>query len=453
MAPPFTLKLGSVDLAPYLRVGNDEGFDPYDSGGFEEPAFIDNPFGEGQGLANVDSRNREMAWPLYLNASTKDALHDLVGDINREIRYAARPLRVEWKDQDASASTFFDVEFARFDPNFRVRPSAQGWLAGVLRVWCKPYGHTGTYRVVGTRAPAVGFATFPMPSLAGDIGAHLHVTVGASYQSVQYTEDAWNGVVIAKLRPDQKTFFGASEIFYSQGSITAASGAIGTAAVVRTVGTAGGGVDFRFSLSPTAHAGRNRVLLLYNFTASRVATAVLYRADAIGSYPDVSVGETGQMPGYSAFPPWRTLDLGEVYLDPAVQSATQWFIGNVSIPSGAAPTPILLINGVAVLPEDHTLVVRDALREPEPNMAGGAATYEVSPSGALRRSAPSGLAIWENGPESPVDAYVVGALPDVDPGASSAILVARLPLGAGEHPPNLPFGAEVAVRERFTFAR
>jgi len=149
MAQPFTAKLGTFDFADYLRV--DEQVEP--SPAFETPAFSDAPFGEGQPLVSLDAKNREMAWPIFLNDNTKDLLHDLIARANIACELKGQ---LEWKDTGATRSTFYDVTYARFDPEYRYRRGVYGWLAGTLRVWCAPpYGHTATERIVAT---AVGTA-------------------------------------------------------------------------------------------------------------------------------------------------------------------------------------------------------------------------------------------------------------------------------------------------------
>src|ERR1043166_4479972 len=65
---PPTLRLGAVDLSNYLRVAPGEGMDPYDGDGFLEPAFTTAPLGEGEPRININAKNREMAFPLFVKA-------------------------------------------------------------------------------------------------------------------------------------------------------------------------------------------------------------------------------------------------------------------------------------------------------------------------------------------------------------------------------------------------
>lgn len=179
MSDNFTLKIGSVDLSPYIRIGDgNQGFDPYDGDGFVDPQFGVSPFADGQPLISSDVQNRQMSWPLNLSSYSKDDVHRVVRSITNEI--ATNPqLRVEWRDAGATDSTFYDVAFARFDPEFNYRRSEQNWAMGTLRIWCAPpFGHTGTTRVVATAAASGAGVYAALPTVInGDAPALLEALV------------------------------------------------------------------------------------------------------------------------------------------------------------------------------------------------------------------------------------------------------------------------------------
>jgi len=637
VTPPFLLRFGSLDLAPYLRIGNDDGFDPYDSSGLEEPAFIDNPFGEGQGLANVDSRNREMSWPLYLHntaaaavtnlvpnpsaeidetgwsftaaggwtstafqrrtewsasgsaslrlfgtkdadtltetlemvtpagtsgmpvsalttytaqcelnvtnapvlgmrlafsfydaagaflssaasalqwpnqvvedrmvasftppastaflrlhiqaisnsaldfvqfyadsimveegssagtygdgsfpgwswsgvahnsssaiAAGKDGLHAIVRDINNEIRYAARPLRVEWRDQDASDSTFYDVEFARFDPNFKMRPSAQKWLAGTLRVWCKPYGHTATYRVVGTSGAATSqVGTYPVPSMAGDVDALLMVTAGAS-RGAANTPPLYT-VVSVLPTPDWVPWWPAASLV-AGGSLAGASGFIGSQARVHSIPPTGSTpIDLLYlTIGPSAYPEPLRVIAILDdgsTGATRTATTTIgaNRATTSGQYT---------FDGQSNV---RFVDFGRIEPPLGLASAQYRIAYTLASVSGGATTT-QRINGLMVLPDTRTQIVRDSVYL---GTASGVATYQFTPSGVVRNAV--GLTLGFPASTTYSDVLVgFGALPEV-PIGSYAVFVAQVAEGTVAN--NRRLTAEVRVNERFQFAR
>jgi hypothetical protein len=134
MAATFIFKLGGLDLSSYLRVNPDDKLDPHGQP-WIEPAFAETPFSDGQVLISTTVMNREQMWPLYIRdpTRTKDALHVLMRAINNAAN--VRPLLLEWRDDSASASTFFDVSFVRFEPDFNFRRSQYGYAAGVLHVY------------------------------------------------------------------------------------------------------------------------------------------------------------------------------------------------------------------------------------------------------------------------------------------------------------------------------
>lgn len=190
MTALFIAQIGTFDFADYVRVGPSDGLDPYGKG-WAEPQFADAAFGAGQPLTNVAVGNREMVWPLYLNRNfllpgddltpeetllMEQHIHELVVDMNRAL---AQPnLQLQWCDAHAPAITYYDVAFARFDPEYNYRQDQFGWKAGTLRVWCNPpYGHTGTHRIVGTAQAAGRVRQVSIGTLFGDTDAAARVKI------------------------------------------------------------------------------------------------------------------------------------------------------------------------------------------------------------------------------------------------------------------------------------
>ena len=193
MSALFIAQLGTFDFADYVRVGAGDGLDPYGKG-WAEPQFAESAFGAGKALTGVSVGNREMVWPLYLNSRfllpgtdltpeetllMEQHIHELVVDMNRAI--AGPDLRLQWCDAHAPAITYYDVAYARFDPEYNYRQDQFGWKAGTLRVWCNPpYGHTGTHRVVGTSAGGSGMVqVISTPTLVGDVPAAARAKITA----------------------------------------------------------------------------------------------------------------------------------------------------------------------------------------------------------------------------------------------------------------------------------
>lgn len=168
------LYIDGMDITQWLRLSPGEGFDPAD------PDFITPQFGEatseeGDPLLSIHSGNKELVWPVHLSSSVgKDELHTLVRQINRIAQHASV---IEWQDDAATKPTFYDAIIGRFEPDFNYRRGQRNWLSGVLRVWTKPYGHTGTYRNLGTAAATVALPAVSAPSVAGDVDALLDCTI------------------------------------------------------------------------------------------------------------------------------------------------------------------------------------------------------------------------------------------------------------------------------------
>jgi hypothetical protein len=261
MAATFVFKLGGVDLSPYLRVNPDDKMDPQGPP-FIEPAFTETPFSDGQPLISTTVHNREQSWPLFLVDATrlKDALHALIRLINNAA--AQRPLLLEWRDDGASASTWYDVQFVRFEPDFNFRRGQHGYGAGVLHVWTSGYGHTGTTRVTATAAGTGIFLSVPIASLAGDAPALMDTTIvdggivpslGRIVAVAPITNPSYTPQILAASLTDLQA--GAS--------IIGASGADGSQYLALPVSPTGGasGVACKVPLpNPTIAGGDNRIL-------------------------------------------------------------------------------------------------------------------------------------------------------------------------------------------------
>lgn len=177
--PNFTLKLtsinGTLDLSTYLRVNPGEGLDPAASA-FYEPSWSSNPLKEAQELLSTETNNKELVWPLLCSGSSKDELHDLVKRINIKLQQAS--LQIEWKDASATDSTFFDVAFGRTEIEYNYRIGEHNYHKANLRIWVKPYGHTGTTRLIATaQASEAAFLMDLSTTLDGDFPALARLDV------------------------------------------------------------------------------------------------------------------------------------------------------------------------------------------------------------------------------------------------------------------------------------
>lgn len=334
----FTLRLGNLDLSDYTRVAQGDGLDPLDSGGFNDPQFSDSVLAEGQPLVYVSQGNREMQFPLYLKAASKDALAALLRSINQEIETTS-PLRIEWKDQGATDSTFYDVTFARFDPDYNYRRAGQNWLGGILHVWAAPpYGHTGTTRIIATGVGSGAALRIPIPSSTlGDVDSQMRVQIR---QSAATSIDG-NQVAVAVLpNPSWNPIIGASQflapvlgsVSYFSATVAVATGAPGGVAysvkvpyfdhsVVNqpTTPVSSQDVAFSFALGASVYSGDMRVLAAVR--ASERRGMQLQLMDENGDAVSSPVTATGWA-GYSI------VDLGRITMPSSIDGATKsWSVG------------------------------------------------------------------------------------------------------------------------------
>ncbi len=169
----------ALDLTTYMVLTEGEGFDP--SPGFLDPQFNESPFGNGQSLVNIDVGNRELEFPLHLKAATKDSLHTLFRTLR--LKLDESEVLVEWRDHGATDVTYYSIEFARFDADYRFFRSKHNWVRGMLRCWVRPYGHTATYRAMASGQAQKPLVRMTVTGILGDSDAlaqHIVWTASAN---------------------------------------------------------------------------------------------------------------------------------------------------------------------------------------------------------------------------------------------------------------------------------
>lgn len=176
----LTLKVGNRDLSESLRVAHDDGLDPANPT-YTEPEFSGSPaFADGQAFAGDAVNNRQGAFPLLLQASTVDALYQLIREINLEL---VSGVVVEYRSGSASQSTFFVLERGRLEPKYEHWLDNSAKTRATLNLWMRPYGNTGTSRLLASAAitaPTLLTAT----GVQGDVDAEgtLRVQFASSAQ-------------------------------------------------------------------------------------------------------------------------------------------------------------------------------------------------------------------------------------------------------------------------------
>lgn len=331
-----------LDVSSLLRVADGDGLDPYPS--YEDPGFNDAPLGEGQPLLNVDEKNRELAFPLWVKGTSKDNLHAVLASLGRACQNCER---VAWQDDGASNVSYLDVTYARFDAAYRYFPARKFWFAGILRVFCAPpFAHTGTGRIlatsVGSAAVGVGvaYATIPAGSIAGDVSALVRTTIiqGASGNNEMVRAD---GRVVgwAAVPTGYVSLIPAASLFglNAQASLIGVIGAPGSQAIGprSTVGGATAPLAARFALSASPYAGDNRVFAFVR-SGRPMPLAISCQAD-----DGAPIGATAQSRGVHGF---HLVDLGVARV-PTVAATTPFTIQWALPPIGQDDSAMNLYTG------------------------------------------------------------------------------------------------------------
>jgi hypothetical protein len=356
MAGPFTFVVGSFDCSEFVRVNPGDGFTPYPEGVLE-PIIAESPLAEGGRLALLDSHVAERRVPLYLNKADPTQLRALEQALNRELNKSS--IRVEWRSPVSTDSTYWDIEAGVFEADYSLRHDAQGWLAGVLRLWTQPYGHTATERVIATAAGTGPLLTVPIPTaLSGDAPGLLDVRVNAG----SYVPSSGRVVALAvAAHPSHIAQFPAASIGdrMSGAALTGASGALGSQYLGLPVGPTGAsGLAAKVELfTASAYQGPLR---LFGLARSKLNDGVaLYLTDPFGN----RIGPTALA---TVSESWGLLDLGVYRMPSPPGRPTQLKLpliagglAGTAYEGGMVGSPGLHLGGVFALPEEQTVLVAD----------------------------------------------------------------------------------------------
>lgn len=342
-----TLKIGALDLSAYVRVSPGEGYSPSGDGTWAEPSFNSSPFSDGEQLAGVAARNRQLTIPLYLGESDKDSLHALVAQINRTLAQSGST--VEWADEGATHSTYYNLVYGRFEPDFNYRRGQQNYGGGVVRLWVSPYGTTATY--VAWLASQGAKSAIPMwgaSPLAGDADAQAQYRIQAGGSAANTLGRI---VGLAPLpHPSYRAVFNATEIvrpggFWVLGS--APNLPLGSAMVSQTGYSDPWDIPIPAQLGlpiPSVFVGRSRVLAYarcWDFVGRKMAIR-----DPSGKL----LGPAAEV--RAAAPDWELVDLG-------ILSVPSPFLGPASYMLTISMDYGLETSGFLMVPEDRSVYIRD----------------------------------------------------------------------------------------------
>lgn len=368
---PLTLKIDTFDLSSFVRLQPGDGYDP--GANPVDPVFLDATGGEGQPLIGFNQPNKPLVWPLHVtptktaDADTKDGLHSLV----RQINLACRDAKViEWRDDGATESTFWDVMACKFEPDHSFWKARRLWLSGTLKAWTRPYGHTGTTRILGTAGGTALSVSVPATSVIGDAAAEVDVRlqvgsalpgdgriVGVSVVPSGYVH-SWSPASMV-LRNAFATVFTAAT--NSQASLVLRQAPVGTVVKDYPVDS------FAVYLTPaSSYEGRNRVIGVVS-SPSGYTTATQAGIQAYDRYnralSPARMASVQDVDGYGA------VDLGVMTVDDSTATAI------IQVKSSDAST---IFSRLLILPEDWSTVIVDT-----PRRALGAITRIGTSNAAL----------------------------------------------------------------------
>lgn len=345
------LAVNGYDLSTYLRSAHDEGFDPAASD-YATPQFTGAAaFSDGQAGVGESFDNREIVIPLMLKADTTEGIHALIREINAEL---GRGSDVEMRMVGTEESTHFDVEGGRLEVDYQYWVARAAHLRATLRLWTRPFGHTGTSRPIAS-LQATAVAQIPATGVLGDVPAlsEIEVRVGSRVAS---------GGRVVGYGPHRSASFNAVRgpsapdfVAQSGATVRGASGAIGSQYLALPVSpTTASGVALTSFLTPAeGHVGRHRVLAVARSRLDR--PIALSAKDRFGA-PLGPTAYASQVDGAR----WGLVDLGEIQVPERRAGQESVPTQYVEIRGGGASgntinaSPALEVNRLIYLPLDES---------------------------------------------------------------------------------------------------
>lgn len=370
------LLVGTLDLTKYLDVQQGNGLDPADAA-FAQQVISHSLLGEGGTFAMESANPKELAFPVKLNAPTKDGLHVLVQQVNLALKVANQTLT--WQDAGATTSTTFDVIAGQFDPEFDYRRGEVNYLNGKLRVFVAPFGRTPGPRLVGTAIGSFGPVTYlpAVPSIAGDAGAQIGATIAAGALIPAQGAGRITGLAVLP-SPAWKVEYRPSDLWFRATVHLGGSPYAVTVPTIQGGSGAAGSIFWRklapaTSLEPCLALGATLPLyaepvrLLALMRANNPTAALGVLQTSYGLSRNVNTGN-GPLPVFGT--DWSVYDFGTLQV-PNIPGAS-YFSLQLSFELFGAGS--IDFNELLVLPEARTTYIRDTssasmIIDPAPAMA------------------------------------------------------------------------------------
>ena len=422
---------GNLSLTPWLNVEAGAGMEPGDPR-FTEKVFARSLLKTGATLSLESLHEKELLFPLKLNASSKEALTGLVEQINIILRTAGCQLK--WKDEGANVPTYFDVISGQFDDEFDFRLGQNNWLKGRLRIFTQPlgfreatregivqvHGGGGATNVVSGSGPVLTFQCATAPG--GDAPALLNIP-----------EAACNGQFALSVLP-QGSYSTMWPVASAYGIPTFATGA-----TLIATSTAFGGEFYRYGNYagtfqdvawhiPTGayqYAGEQRLLLVAR--AASPSFGLRMRAGYTTEDTPIPTITSAN---------WQLIDMGVLAI-PSVAVAPGYGNGQAKLEilryaSAAATSYAMDIAGFIMLPEKSTMFAK--LPEAETVAING---YSNTVVNLLNGAVNTGR--------------VKGAIPEVPVGGSAPVIAWLTGFTGNSEIPNRSFSVNLIERTRYAF--
>lgn len=435
MAAPH-LQINQTDLSVFMRVAHEDGLDPVDND-YSEPQFSGSPaFSEGAAFVGDAVGNREISIPLFLSAESEADLHQLIRDINQEL---VRGASVEYANTAESEITYFDLERGRLDVEYQYWIARAARTRATLRLWTKPYGHTGTNRIIATTGSVAGPFTLLAATVLGDVDALVTLKV-----QTEAGGDANTGLLYGMHpHPSHISLVRAASIV-AQGVPTLIGASAAYASQARAMDLNLGAEvanAMRFTVASAltrSQVGRHRVLAPVR---TRLTTPSL--ALSLGDHTGATAGRTVVPTHTGSQINFGLYDFGEINFSPSI--AEQYVQINAKTPSSATAlaSHVLIVGGLFLLPVEHSAggVIGASSVDP-----GETIVLEGYPRNTAFRTASgiTGLLTKEmRGPAPRLPAVPSPMQVTVIPLRTPAVYAACDPIAS----------TEISVRERFAFLR
>lgn len=480
----LTFKVNGRDLSTYIRAAHGDGLEPASADAFDPQFTGSTAIGEGQSFVGNSLGNVAMSFPLILKAASTDALYQLIRDIRTDL---AKGNTVEYRSGGATQSTFFDMESGKLEPQFEFWLDQNARCRAQLTIWRRPYGHTGTSRVIGTAA-GTGMLNVLASGLVGDMDALAVVKTSSVPSSLPFplsifgvkapVPSGWTPEVRAASIGSASSWI-VSGFAATGRSLAGAAGRLASQAVGFGLGpSANYSLDKHWALGelrlpPVTYAGRYRVLMGAQTGVNRASGAVgeyvlahdsaglndTQWAATKGNFGDFS--EFGRATAMGASFGWALYDMGDLNIATSAASSVPKVALLFKTASGVYPasqtgfTPSypFKVEGFYLIPTDHSAGVFAAAT---PWFTTASLAIE---SDAVRRT----VSLTVGTAAAPAFKGFRGDFPTVPVPSGGARIVAihsvsaankeTLLSGANSWYPAEPVNIEVRVRERFSYMR